>query len=243
MKGFYIQRGKYRKIPTRLSEVTTAQLINVMPLQERIEQLTKEKEATDSEQERLLISLQILDTIDRIICDISDIEYQELSNVPLGPKRQIHNYALPIMQLMRFQPNAANAKREFKFKHNRYLMFEFGDATVKQMHWFFTHWKDAYSKTTQEVSRMNFEELPRLLAILAFKKNEVNTMLQNNEQVPYEVKANPYESFGKLVEERTELFKSLPLNILFSALDFFFANSKNLQQIITTYTNQTIKTL
>ena len=171
-----------------------------------------------------------------MIASICEIPYRTLCDLPMEQKGTIYNWFAPIMEIINYKVEQCKPISTFKFNKQTFHLFEFGTMTAHQMLWFETWWKQSYKTVAGEIANMNFEHLSKLIAIIAFPKGEINTRISDGKPLPTEIKENYYKDFENLVNERTELFKKLPLSIAYGCLSFFFINSKSIQQHTATFT-------
>jgi hypothetical protein len=89
-------------------------------------------------------------------------------------------------------------------------------------------------KQLKAITNLNFEKLAYLVAISAFPKGEIDTIINDEKEIPFEIKPSYYNEFAKLVEQRAGQFQALTLDIVYGCLNFFFINLRFIQQHIKT---------
>lgn len=232
-----INKHKYQ-IPTKLKEVNLQQLVAFNKHNQQRLKLIKRMETAVSEKEQMLLLIQQQDIFDRMLVSISNIPYKVLVKLAIDKKSAIYQDFDKIMELIVFKPQPTLAIDKFKFgdkfQKKTFYLFEFGAITAKQMLWFEAYWKEFYQKIAQEVVNLNFEKLAYLIAICSFPKDEIDMIINDEKEIPFEIKPSYYNDFAKLVEQRANQFQALTLNIVYGCLNFFFINLKSIQMNIKT---------
>lgn len=230
-----INKHKYQ-VPTKLKEVNLQQLVAFNQHNQKRLKLIASMETANSEKEQMLLQIQQQDIFDRMLASISNIPYKVLVKLAIDKKSSIYQDFDKIMELIVFKPQPKLAIDKFKFQKKTFYLFEFGTITAKQMLWFEAYWKEFYQKIAQEVVNLNFEKLAYLIAICAFPKGEIDMIINDEKEIPFEIKPSYYNDFAKLVEQRANQFQILTLDIVYGCLNFFFINLKSIQMSIKTST-------
>lgn len=236
MRILKINGTRYQE-PESIYDIKLSQLDGIVKAQQQLKEAEKEQDIA-------IRSVRIVDAYCKIIAACTDIPYEELIVMPdaldqnlkiSGPLKSIFIPLLPVLENLEYKQSEEKI-RYFDFephtgwrkKSTRYYLFDFGDSCVAQQLWFQTEWRDFFADSVEKVKQLDMSVLPKLIATIAFPKNEIKMAFDKPDRLIEDV----YNELGNKIGQRAHLFKDLPISVAYKCIDYFFLKYPEYQKIM-----------
>lgn len=234
------------KIKTRLDQVTLRDLIKFVEFADQSIKLSKKAMQVEGDELRSLVIEKAM-LLCQIVSLFSNVKRERLENMEIqfdknlnmrGELADLYSQCMPLIDKLTYEKGKYWNNGDpmyFKFKRQMYFIFELGENTVRQQDWIENYWSEMIeSEYDKLLVGIDWRRLPHLLAVTAYKKEEVNTTLGK----AHKLKEAVYKDMENLIEDRAEMFLDLPVMTAYKFMDCFFFSLDALRSSTQTYGNQ-----